>query len=96
MAKLFLAMYPLASLAYIIGYIPQILKLINAKSKPKNVSLSSWAVWFAGNIITLGYVHYHLSDWMMVLTTGLCLFLSLSVIGLTYYNMNYRFCSSCN
>ena len=94
MATLFFKLYPLASIAFIIGYIPQILKLLNATTPPANVSISSWLIWLKGNVITLGYTHFYIEDVMMVATTGLCLFMALAVLGLTIYNKHYRFNSA--
>ena len=90
-AKLFFALYPLAGIAFIIGYIPQILTLMRAKSPPENISITSWVIWLVGSVLSLGYVHFHLSDFMMVATTLLTLSLSLTVLGLTIYNKSYRF-----
>ncbi len=91
MAKLFITLYPLAGLSYILGYIPQIIKLIQADRPPRNLSMGSWFIWIGGNILTIGYGHYHLTDFMLVLTSVLCLGLSVAVIGLSYYNAHFRF-----
>lgn len=91
MAKLFMTLYPLAGLSYILGYIPQIIKLIKADSPPRNLSMGSWYIWMGGNILTIGYAHYHLSDMMLVLTSLLCFSLTVVVVVLSYYNAHYRF-----
>lgn len=91
MAELMKALYPLVVVISIIGYLPQIQKLMFATRRAQNVSLSSWALWLVSGTLSLGYGVYVLEDLMFILTSALGALFIYITFGLIVYNNYIRF-----
>ncbi len=84
-------LYPFVGVIFVIGYFPQIKSLIMAKEDDGSVTLSSWLLWLAANIICVGYAYYVVHDIPLTITSALNLLLSSIICGLLIYNRYYRF-----
>lgn len=91
MEHIFITLYPLVAVVSLIGYAPQILKLIRAKTPEDGISLSSWWTWVFTYVISLGYGIFHLKDALFIINTAFGLIAILAVIGLVVYNRHIRF-----
>lgn len=91
MAELMKTLYPLVVVISIIGYLPQIQKLMFATRRAQNVSLSSWALWLVSGTLSLGYGVYVIQDFMFILTSGLGALFIYITFGLIIYNNYIRF-----
>lgn len=91
MAEFITILYPLVALATVIGYLPQIRKLIVATRRPQNVSLASWLIWTVSGFLAFAYAGIVLQDFMLSINAGLNAALITLTTGLIIYNNYIRF-----
>ncbi|MCB1538152.1 MAG: hypothetical protein H6865_08330 [Rhodospirillales bacterium] len=91
MESIFVHLYPLVGVVSLMGYMPQIWRLIRAKTLESEISLHSWMTWVGTYCISLGYAALHLRDFMLILTVVLNLAATVAVVGLVLYNRHVRF-----
>lgn len=91
MESFFVALYPLVALVSFSGYVPQIIKLIRAKTPMDGISVQSWLTWMSNCCISMGYGFFHLKDLMFVATMATSFCSMTAVVGLVLYNRHLRF-----
>lgn len=74
----------------LMGYLPQIRKLLLCSRTPKNMALSSWVVWSVGSFISLVYIMCIVKNNIMVLATSCYLLCNLTVCFLILYKTYWR------
>ena len=88
MEAFFLYMYPLVSVISVIGYFPQIVKILKSVEPPQSVSIMSWYVWTLSAVLTFGYAMFHLDDLMFSLTAGVNLTLVSLTTGILLFRLH--------
>jgi len=91
MESVFVALYPLVALISFSGYIPQIIRLLRAKTPIDGISIQSWCTWIINCIISMGYGFFHLKDLMFVATMATSMTSMMVVVSLVLYNRHMRF-----
>jgi uncharacterized protein with PQ loop repeat len=95
MQELFLTALPYLyqSIAVVaaIGYLPQILSLLRAKTPSLDISLTTWWIWFSTWVVSLVYGIVFIKDVRFITIACVNLAGHVGVIGLTVYNRYYRF-----
>ncbi len=91
MEHLFSYLYPSVMAISIVGFIPQIRSLLFAKTKPDNISLSTWVMWSFGTFIAFGYAVTNLHDPALAQTLGINFILTVVTALLIAYNRYVRF-----
>lgn len=86
MEAIFIALYPLVAICHVMAYLPQIKALASTKADVTVMPVLTWLIWLGANLISLGYIVFHLKDWMLCATTLLSTFLMCTVIGLILHN----------
>ena len=76
-----------AGVIYLIGYLPQMLRLYRTKSS-RDMSLAAWLMWNLASSFGLFYAVVQLlktgSGWPLIFTTGLCFVLSVVTSAMIY------------
>ena len=85
---LFELLYPIVPIIAVIGYGPQIYKVLKATDDIRNFSLLTWSVWLGTWIIGFGYSSISVGDVMLSLTAGINAVLHLVLIGIVCYKRN--------
>ena len=91
MEQIFVSLYPLVAIVSLLGYLPQIMALVRAKTSDDKISLQSWCTWVFTYCISMGYGIFHLKDPLFIANTVFGLSAILTVIGLVVYNRHFRF-----
>jgi uncharacterized protein with PQ loop repeat len=91
METLFVKLYPLVAVLALCGYIPQVIKLLRAKSRHDGMAIQSWLTWILNSTISLGYGIFHLKDALFITTVSITLISMITVVGLLVYNRYFRF-----
>lgn len=87
MSELISLLYPLVAVTTVLGYLPQIHKLLVATRRPQNVSLTSWVIWTFSGLISFAYGVAVLQDFMFALTAGLnAAFITITACLIAYNN----------
>ncbi len=73
------------------GYLPQIKTLLSSESRGHSISLSTWFLWLATWVISLGYGIICLQDILFSITCIINLIGHIAVIGLVLYKRNRPF-----
>lgn len=84
MESIFIYLYPLVVINGILGYVPQIIRLLKTDDV-ESISLSSWGIWIFGSAISMGYGIYHLKDFMFCVATGVGLFCMIAIVSIVLY-----------
>lgn len=79
------ALYTTVPFIVLIGYLPQIISLIRAKSDCKEISILSWLLWNYMTVVSLLYAVFVLHDLKLSITCMLNVISINIVIGLTLY-----------
>ncbi len=91
MEWLFVKLYPLVALLSFSGYVPQIIKLIRARTHHDGMALQTWLTFALTSLISLGYGIFHLKDGLFIATVSTTLVCVVSVVSLLVYNRYFRF-----
>jgi uncharacterized protein with PQ loop repeat len=84
-------LYPAVTLVSIMGYIPQIYKLVIATRRPQNIALSSWSIWCVSSLVALLYGIYCLHDTVFIAMAFLGFAATVLTTILIVYNNFFRF-----
>lgn len=95
MESVFVALYPLVALISFSGYVPQIIKLIRAKTPMDGIAVQSWLTWIVNCCISIGYGFFHLKDLMFVCTMATSMTSMIVVVSMVLYNRHLRFKKPC-
>ena len=83
--EVFILLYPFVPLTGLIGYIPQLVKLIKIKQVPTSVSIPTWYIWLVTWIVTLGYTYFVANDMLLCLTAAINTIAHTAIIVVTHY-----------
>ncbi|MBO7555871.1 MAG: PQ-loop repeat-containing protein [Alphaproteobacteria bacterium] len=83
-ATIALILISVCTIAELIAYMPQIVKILKTKSAD-DLSLSSWLIWVVADICYLAYVLLESPEAGVVFLAVLSLTLVLLVFGLTFF-----------
>ncbi len=78
-------LYTTVGLVVAIGYMPQTLKLLRAKSPCSDISVIAWAIWEYTAIVSLLYSMYELEDLKLSIVNAINVFFITLIIGITLY-----------
>lgn len=84
-AQIFTYLYPVVPLIGLMGFMPQIIRLVKLEQTPDAISLSTWLIWTTTWLISFGYAVYTLQDLMFAITSGMNLVGHILIIMLTVY-----------
>lgn len=84
-------LYGLVGVVTCIGYLPQIIKLVQAKDKTNDIALSTWGMWTMTSSITLAYSMLVSSDATFMFVSGVNALGCSCVFLLATYNQLLRF-----
>lgn len=80
--------YSFIPLVGMMGYVPQIKTLLLPETRGFSISLSTWFLWLATWIISLGYGVFCLEDFLFSLTSTMNIAGHILVISLVLYKRN--------
>lgn len=72
----------------LVGYMPQIARLIATKTDCADISISTWSMWKVASLISLAYGHYELSDLKFCATAGINAVCIATIISITLWKRN--------
>ncbi len=55
-------LYSMVIVVNVLAYVPQILKLLHARSDCREISLQTWTLWLATALITIAYAALRVND----------------------------------
>ena len=88
-ATIALILISVCTIAELIAYLPQVVKILKTKSAD-DLSLSSWLIWVVADICYLAYVLLESPEVGVVFLAVLSLTLVLLVFGLTFFYQNRK------
>ena len=94
MEEFFVYLYPLVGFISVVGYVPQLRKLIFATRPTEQTSVGSWIIWTISSFIGFGYSFYHIKDYMLISVSGINFVMCSFVLLLLVYNVYFRFSGS--
>lgn len=78
-------LYSSVGIVIAVSYLPQVLRLLRAKSRCIEISLMSWAIWNYTSIISLLYSVYDLGDLKLSIVNVINVIFINLIIGITLY-----------
>jgi hypothetical protein len=91
MVTLIAQLYALVGLISIIGYSPQIMKLLKGAHASEDISIKTWTIWFFENSVAMAYGVFCLQDFIFCFITALDLVCMGAIVCLVIQNRFVRY-----
>lgn len=78
--------YSIVGFIALVGYVPQILKLIRSDGQSQDISINTWAIWSFEALVAVCYAVWVLQDLLTVVIFGFDVVCSFLILSLAIYN----------
>ena len=83
--QVLISLYAINGFIAVVGYWPQIIKLVKSTTKPEHFSMSGWSLWVYTTLITFLYAIFINGDKIFMLVSGMYFLGTFSIWFLIVY-----------